>query len=99
MARLRKFVAYRSLERPYTRISKYNKKSYIKSRPHMVLVKFNMGDLKKKFPVRLQLKTKTDLQIRQNAIESAISFFAASSLATLTLLVPFSQFPPKLRHL
>ena len=49
MARLRKFAAYRKVERPYTRISKF----------------------RKKFNYTLELVSKTDLQIRHDAIESA----------------------------
>ena len=50
MAKLRKFVAYRGLERPYTRISKYKKKSFIKTTANIKIVRFNTGNLKKKFP-------------------------------------------------
>lgn len=71
MARMRKFCAYKSLERPYTRISKKNKKSYIKSRPVCRVIRFDMGDESKKFKRRLLLISKGDLQMRDNAIESA----------------------------
>ena len=71
MARLRKFSAYRSLERPYTRISKYKKKSFIKTTANIKIVRFNTGNAKKKFPHALHLVSKQGLQIRDNAIESA----------------------------
>lgn len=71
MARLRKFTSYRRLERPYTRISKYKKKSFIKAQPRHTIVRFNMGNIKKKFKYSLDLKSKSDLQIRHNAIEAA----------------------------
>jgi large subunit ribosomal protein L10e len=71
MARLRKFNAYRSLERPYTRFSKYKKLSYVRSRPVCKIVRFDVGDVAKKFQFTLDLVSKTDLQIRDNAIESA----------------------------
>lgn len=71
MARLRKFCAYRRLERPYTRRSKYRKLSYIKTKPSSKIVRFEGGNLKKSFPVRIDLISKGDLQIRHNAIESA----------------------------
>lgn len=71
MARLRKFTAYRALERPYTRISKYKKKSFIKTKTNIKVVKFNTGNLKKKFPYSLHLISKEGLQIRDNALESA----------------------------
>ncbi len=70
MAKLRKFVAYRTLERPYTRISKYKKKSFIKTTKNIKIVRFNTGNLKKKFPYSLHLVAKDGLQIRDNALES-----------------------------
>lgn len=70
MAKLRKFCAYKRLERPYTRISKYRKKSFIRVRPHSKIVKFNMGDPRKKFDITIDLRSKQDIQIRHNAIES-----------------------------
>jgi large subunit ribosomal protein L10e len=71
MARLRKFSAYRSVERPYTRISKFKKKSFIKANPNINVVRFEMGDPNRKFDISMDLVSKDDLQIRHNAIESA----------------------------
>ncbi len=71
MARIRKFSAYRSIERPYTRISKYRKKSYIRVRPNIHVVKYDMGNPSKDWPLKLELVSKSDLQIRHNALESA----------------------------
>lgn len=71
MARLRKFAAYRKLERPYTRISKFRKKSFIRATPHKTIVRFDMGHPNKQFECRLELISKADLQIRHNALESA----------------------------
>ncbi len=71
MARLRKFCAYRRLERPYTRKSKYRKLSYIKTSPNIKIVRFEGGNLKREFPVRIDLVSKEPVQIRHNAIESA----------------------------
>lgn len=70
MARLRKFIAYRRLERPYTRVSKYKKKSFIKTKTNIKVVRFNTGNLKKRFPYSLHLVSKQGLQIRDNALES-----------------------------
>ncbi|MFH1408699.1 MAG: 50S ribosomal protein L16 [Nanoarchaeota archaeon] len=70
MARLRKFCAYRTVERPYTRISKYRKKSYIRANPNIKIVRFDMGASTKEFEYDLDLQVKTKTQIRQNAIES-----------------------------
>lgn len=71
MARLRKFCAYKRLERPYTRVSKFKKKSFIKANPNITIVRFEMGDPKKKFEYTFNLISKSALQIRHNAIESA----------------------------
>jgi len=71
MARIRKFAAYRRIERPYTRISKYKKKSYIKANPKHIIVRFHMGNKSKKFRYTLNLNSKIDLQIRHNALEAA----------------------------
>ena len=71
MAKIRKGVAYRKLERPYTRKSKYKSLSYVRSIPTSKVVRYDMGDLVKKFPHRVSLLSKADIQIRHNAIESA----------------------------
>ncbi len=70
MARIRKFAAYRRLERPYTRMSKFREKSFIRAAPHLVLNKFTMGDPTKEFPIKLNLIAKNPVQIRHNAFES-----------------------------
>lgn len=71
MAKLRKFSAYRRVERPYTRVSKFKKMSYVKSTPHLNIVRFDLGDAKKKYRYTLNLISKKDGQIRDNALESA----------------------------
>ncbi|MBI4983027.1 50S ribosomal protein L16 [Candidatus Woesearchaeota archaeon] len=72
MARLRKFVAYQRLERPYTRISKYTYKNYVRGGfPHLKLTKFEMGDSKKGFDTTLVLTACRSMNIRHNALESA----------------------------
>ena len=74
MAKLRKWCAYRTIERPYTRFSKYRKKAFVKSRPGKKVVKFDMGDVKggkNQFPVVLQLISKEVGLVRANAIEAA----------------------------
>ena len=64
MARLRKFVCYRRLERPNTRKSKYRKKSFVRGAPVCKVVKFNLGNLTGNFSHRVDLSVKEDLQIR-----------------------------------
>ncbi|MBW2963598.1 50S ribosomal protein L16 [Candidatus Woesearchaeota archaeon] len=71
MARLRKFVAYRGLERPYTRASKYKKQNFVRAVPHNTIVRYEMGDPKAKFDTTLNLISGAGIQIRHNAIESA----------------------------
>jgi large subunit ribosomal protein L10e len=71
MARIRKFCAYRSLERPYTRTSKFRAKSYVRAKPVCRIVRFDMGDLSTKFEYSVFLKSKDALQIRDHAIEAA----------------------------
>jgi len=71
MPRIRKGIAYRKLERPYTRVSKYKAKSFIKVSSGTKVVRFESGDLKRKFQYTLNLNSKSSLQIRDNALESA----------------------------
>ncbi|MBI4451662.1 50S ribosomal protein L16 [Candidatus Woesearchaeota archaeon] len=71
MARIRKFCAYRQLKRPYTRFSKYKNLNYVRARPVSKLVRSDMGEQIRKFDHTLHLIAKSDLQIRDNAIESA----------------------------
>lgn len=71
MAKLRRAVAYRRLERPYTRKSRYKKKNYVRATPVSKIVRYDMGDLTKEFPLKYDLVSKSDIQIRHNAIESA----------------------------
>ncbi len=71
MAKLRKFTAYRNIKRPYTRISKYKKKAYIRMSPNPKISKFTTGNSNKKFEYSLVLNSKSELNIRDNALESA----------------------------
>tara|TARA_Y100000310_G_C20670245_1_gene809871 strand:+ start:1995 stop:2606 length:612 start_codon:yes stop_codon:yes gene_type:complete len=70
MAGLRKGIAYRTIKRAYTRKSKYRKKGYIKAVPNSRIIRFNMGDLKKKFDHRVDFISKENVQLRHNSIES-----------------------------
>ena len=71
MARLRKFTAYRKIERPYTRISKFRSKSFVRARPTCRIVRFDMGELSGTFPYSVRMASKSNMQVRDNAIESA----------------------------
>lgn len=71
MAKLRKAVAYRRIERPYTRKSKFKKQNFVRATPHNLIVKYEMGDLKKKFGYRIDINSKEAIQVRHNALEAA----------------------------
>ncbi len=72
MARIRKFTAYRSLERPYTRISKFNKKNFVRGGfPNLKVVKFETGTKNGKFPCVVKLVSKENVNVRHNALEAA----------------------------
>ena len=70
MARLRRSRSYTPFERPYTRISKFRKKSFIRITPNIKITRFDMGG-KGPFEYELELKPKIQLQIRQEALEAA----------------------------
>ena len=72
MAKLRKNAAYQNLERPYTRISKYTKKNYVRGGfPHMKIIKFDMGNPSKDYNSVIKLNSCKSMNIRHNALESA----------------------------
>lgn len=72
MARLRKNAAYQNLERPYTRISKYTKKNFVRGGfPHMKVIKFDMGSPQKEYDTVLRLTSEKSMHIRHNALEAA----------------------------
>jgi large subunit ribosomal protein L10e len=71
MAKLRKGVSYRTWKRPFTRKSKYRNKNYVRASPNNLVVRYDMGDLKKKFEYKVNVNSMTQLQIRHNALEAA----------------------------
>jgi len=71
MAKLRKFCSYRRLKRPYTRRSKFRSKNYIKVGGSKKVISFVIGDPAQKFSHTLNLVSKEELNLRENAIESA----------------------------
>lgn len=74
MAKTRKFVAYRRLERPYTRKSRYREKSFIRGSPHNKIIRYNMGDPNGSFDYVLRIVAAVPHQIRASAMESARLF-------------------------
>jgi len=71
MAKLRKFVTYRTIERPFTRRSKYSKKNFVKVYPSSKIQRFQTGDAARKFRYRFFVNAKANVQIRHNALEAA----------------------------
>ncbi len=71
MAKLMRAVAWRRLERPYTRKSKYRKKDFIRGVPTNKIVKYVMGNQKKEYEFRLTLVSDHDIQLRHNGLEAA----------------------------
>ena len=70
MAKLRNANAYRRIKRPYTRMSKYKRKSYIKGVPGSRIQLFDMGDLTTDFPIKYRLVATKDINLRHNALEA-----------------------------
>jgi large subunit ribosomal protein L10e len=71
MAKLKRANAYRRLERPYTRWSKYKKEAFVRTAPNLKVVRFDMGNLTKEFEYEINLLVKEGIQIRQESIEAA----------------------------
>jgi large subunit ribosomal protein L10e len=72
MAKLRKFIAYRSIERPYTRISKFNKKNFVRGGfPNLKIVKFDLGTVNGEYNCTISLIAKKMTNVRHNALEAA----------------------------
>ncbi len=72
MAKLRKFSAYQRLERPYTRISKYTKKNFVRGGfPSLKITKFDMGNVQKEYGAKVVLNVCRETNIRQNSLEAA----------------------------
>ncbi len=71
MTTLRKGSCYSRMQRPYTRRSKVKSKAYIKSMPYTKVVRFDMGDSKGKFDYSIDLISNQNIQLRDNALESA----------------------------
>ncbi len=72
MVKLRKFSAYQKLERPYTRISKYTKKNFVRGGfPALKITKFDMGTPQKQYDSVVLLNSNDSMNVRQNSLESA----------------------------
>jgi len=71
MAKVRRWIAYRRLERPYTRKSKYSGKSFVRSTPTPKIARYVMGEHRKHFGYKLLLRSNIPIQIRDLCLESA----------------------------
>jgi len=71
MARLRPARIYRNLKRPFTRVSKYKRKSFVSGVPGIKIVKFVMGKKKDDFTQKVSIVSIANGQIRHNALEAA----------------------------
>ncbi|HLD00243.1 MAG TPA: 50S ribosomal protein L16 [Candidatus Nanoarchaeia archaeon] len=72
MVKLRKNSAYQNLERPYTRISKYTNKNFVRGGfPNLKIIKFDMGSPQKEYDTVIKLNSTKSMNIRQNSLESA----------------------------
>ncbi|MBU2638307.1 MAG: 50S ribosomal protein L16 [Nanoarchaeota archaeon] len=71
MAGLRPGRCYRQIERAYTRKSKYKRKAFIKAVPAIKIARFDLGDSKRDYDLKLDLVSMENLQIRHNSLESA----------------------------
>lgn len=70
MAKLIRACAWRKLERPYTRKSKYRAKNFVRAFPNSKIVKFDMGEPRAEYDMTIYLRSKDDVQLRHNSIES-----------------------------
>lgn len=69
---LRPGRCFREIERPYTRISyKVRNKNYIPGAPPSKLRQYQMGNKELKDYIELKLIAEEDVQVRDNALESA----------------------------
>lgn len=71
MVKIRKGVSYRRIERPNTRRSKFKGKSFVKCGIVSKVVRYEMGETNKAFPITLNLIAKEPVQIRHNSLEAA----------------------------
>lgn len=71
MSKLRPGRAYKSVELPYTRKSKFKKKNYTKFSLHTKITQFHSGNPHNLFRKKVQIISKSSLQVRDNALEAA----------------------------
>ncbi|MDP3917065.1 MAG: 50S ribosomal protein L16 [Nanoarchaeota archaeon] len=82
MATLRTGHCISKVRRSYTRKSKYRKKNYIRAVPTNKIIRYDMGELTKQFPYRIEITPKLPIQIRHNALESCRQIINRNLLRT-----------------
>ncbi len=70
-SKLRPGRAYKFLEMPYTRRSKYKAKSYIKMAQKPKITQYHSGNSSRKFSKKILILSRNSYQLRDNAIEAA----------------------------
>ncbi|MGC8516372.1 MAG: 50S ribosomal protein L16 [Candidatus Acidifodinimicrobium sp.] len=71
MSKLRPGRAYKTLKLPYTRKSKFKEKNYTKFALHTKITQFHSGNIHNSFSRRVEIISKSSLQVRDNALEAA----------------------------
>ncbi len=71
MAKLRPARCIREPKLPYTRISRYKRKSYVKTSLGTKVVQFVSGNINKKFDAYVRVLASKTMVIRDNALEAA----------------------------
>ncbi len=70
MAKMRRARAYRTLERPNTRVSKFKRKAFVKMTPVRKVTRFDMGQ-EGSYNYEIDLIPQASIQIRQESLEAA----------------------------
>ncbi|MFA5406408.1 MAG: 50S ribosomal protein L16 [Candidatus Nanoarchaeia archaeon] len=70
MAKLRPAICYKTPKRPYTRVSKYKRASFVTGVPGSKIRKFDMGQTNGDFEIEVGFKCHDNIQIRHNALEA-----------------------------
>jgi len=70
MAKIRPAHCYRYAKRAFTRVSRYREESYVKGVPGSKIRKFDMGKTNGEFELMIGLKSRSNMQIRHNALEA-----------------------------
>ncbi len=70
-SKLRPGRAYKYLEMPYTRKSKYKSKSYVKMAQKPKITQYHSGNPSRQFSKKVLVLSKNSYQLRDNAIEAA----------------------------